>query len=113
MKKEKITHWHYKTEIILSVAEDNSCPCPVCGKKTDNIEWRPYDEDGNPTYDICECCFFEFGYDDGGDEPPHNISWENYRVKWLRGEIENATKLTLTQKREQLKNIGVNVENGL
>jgi len=107
MKKEIITHWHYKTEIVLTIAENNSCPCPVCGKATNNIEWRPYNEDGNPTYDICDCCFFEFGYDDGGDEPPHDISWKNYREKWLDGQIENATKLTLTQKREQLKNIGI------
>jgi hypothetical protein len=57
--------------------------------------------------------FFEFGFDDGGNEPPHDISWKTYRVKWLNGHIENANKLTLTQKREQLKNIGIDVTQGL
>lgn len=109
MKKEKITHWHYKTEIILSIAENNSCPCPVCGKNNENTEWRPYNEDGTPSYDICACCLFEFGYDDGGDEPPHEISWKNYREKWLNGQIKHGSSLTLTQKREQLKNIDVEV----
>lgn len=36
--------------------------CPVCGY--DDHVYPPYDEDINPSYDICSCCGFQFGVDD-------------------------------------------------
>ena len=70
-------------------------------------DWRPYDDDGHPSYDICNCGF-EYGFDDSG-EPPYEKSWESYRAKWLVGKIKIFKKLTLTQKKEQLLNIGIDI----
>lgn len=52
--------------------------CPVCG--FNQLEEVPYDKDGNPSYEICSCCGFEFGFDDGSE----GYSIENYRTKWIR-----------------------------
>lgn len=51
--------------------------CPVCGY--DGLEEMPYDQDGNPSYEICDCCGFEFGFDDDSE----GISFEEYRKKWI------------------------------
>ena len=50
--------------------------CPVCGFP--DLDEPPYDN-GNPSYNICDCCGFEFGYDDGSEE----MSFETYRKKWI------------------------------
>ena len=78
--------------------------CPVCGY--DKLEEIPYDEDGNPSHEICLCCGFEFGYDDFSE----GISIDNYRKKWLDEgapwfELE-ARPLNWNLKR-QLEKIGV------
>lgn len=49
--------------------------CPVCGY--DKLNEEPYDDDGNPSYEICNCCGFEFGYDEGKD-------FANYQEKWIK-----------------------------
>lgn len=36
--------------------------CPVCG--FDGLDFKPYDEKGFGTFEICPCCGFEFGCDD-------------------------------------------------
>jgi hypothetical protein len=51
--------------------------CPVCGY--DGLEELPYDHDGNPSYEICDCCGFEFGFDDDSE----GLSFEEYRKKWI------------------------------
>lgn len=51
--------------------------CPVCGYN--GLEEVPYDNDGNPSYEICDCCGYEFGFDDGSE----GVSFEQYRRKWL------------------------------
>lgn len=103
--KEIIHTWNNE-KIILTISPDGYCYCPVCGVKALSKDWRPYDKEGHPSYDICSCGF-EYGFDDNLGEPPHDKAWEHYREEWLLGNIENEKppKLTLSQKKEQLKNI--------
>ncbi|WP_040214192.1 hypothetical protein [Clostridium polynesiense] len=51
--------------------------CPVCGY--DKLREEPYDNDGNPSYEICNCCGFEFGYDDSSE----GRNFETYRKRWI------------------------------
>jgi len=51
--------------------------CPVCGYP--KLKEQPYDKDGNPSYVICDCCGFEFGFDDSSK----NFSYKEYRKKWI------------------------------
>ncbi|MGD1845414.1 MAG: hypothetical protein ACFB10_08480 [Salibacteraceae bacterium] len=88
------------------INSEGHCYCPVCGDLARVKDWRPYSPEGYPLYDICGCCNFQFGYDDGG-EAPYEKSWENYRESWLAGKVSGAMKMTLSQKQEQLKHIGL------
>jgi len=40
--------------------------CRVCGfNHIDILPWSPWGEDGTePSYDMCACCFVQFGYED-------------------------------------------------
>ncbi len=51
--------------------------CPVCGYN--ELEEPPYDADGHPSYEICDCCGYEFGFEDGSE----GISFEEYRKQWI------------------------------
>ena len=51
--------------------------CPVCG--FDGLKEPPYDDHGFPSYIICPCCGYEYGYDDNN----LNLSFETYRHKWI------------------------------
>jgi hypothetical protein len=51
--------------------------CPVCGY--DGLEEPPYDKNRNPSYEICDCCGYEFGFDDGSK----GINFEKYRKQWI------------------------------
>ncbi len=56
--------------------------CHVCGLVQDEPPWGG---DGRtPTFDICDCCGVEFGYEDSTLE-----SVRRYRKAWL----EDATRL--------------------
>ena len=35
--------------------------CPVCG--FDKLNEPPFDRKGLPSYEVCPCCGFEFGFD--------------------------------------------------
>src|ERR1022692_571166 len=75
----------------------NYCPC--CGyphlerssyHSLGSPPWRhpglpPYEHwYGEPSYEVCPCCGFEFGNDDNpGTSSP--ISFEQYRQKWSEG----------------------------
>jgi hypothetical protein len=78
--------------------------CPVCGY--DKLEEEPYDEDENPSCEICLCCGFEFGFDDGSEK----MNFEQYRKKWIN---EGAKWFDLETKpkdwdlKKQLKNINI------
>ena len=78
--------------------------CPVCGY--DGLTEPPYDREGNPSYEICSCCGFEFGYDDQSQGDTFSV----YRKKWL---AEGAKWFSPEKKPEnwslkaQLRRIGV------
>ena len=46
--------------------------CPVCG--FDQLNEPPYDDKNNPSYEICSCCGFEFGVDEG---------FKGFRACWI------------------------------
>lgn len=80
--------------------------CPVCGY--DKLTEEPYDDDGNPSYEICNCCGFEFGYDDSSE----GRSFEIYRKRWIE---KGASWFNLKAKpvewnlKKQLININTNI----
>jgi len=51
--------------------------CPVCG--LDKLTDRLYNDSDNPSYEICDCCGFEFGFDDVVNKE----TYDSYRKKWL------------------------------
>lgn len=51
--------------------------CPVCGYP--ELAEPPYDEHGYPSYTICSCCGFEFGFDDTS----RGYTFEQYRAEWI------------------------------
>ena len=52
--------------------------CPICGYE--GLNAPPKDQFGCPTYEICPCCGFEFGFDDDSE----GLSYQDYRDKWLK-----------------------------
>ena len=106
MGQEIINSWNGE-KIVLTISDDGFCFCPVCGEKARHQDWRPYDLEGHPSYDLCSCGF-EYGFDDSG-VPPYGKSWERYRQRWLNGEVNHhfANRLSKSQKMEQLKNLGI------
>lgn len=61
--------------------------CPVCGY--DKLSEPPYDKFGDPSYEICPCCGFEFGYDDlnlGFDYKTYRGIWIGNGAKWFSEE---------------------------
>lgn len=104
LNKEVINTWNGE-KVVLTISEDGYCFCPVCGEKSKEKAWRPYDADGYPSYDICYCGF-EYGFDDSG-EPPYDKSWASYREKWLEGKTKPifGKGLSPAEKIEQLKNL--------
>jgi len=51
--------------------------CPVCGFS--KLEEPPYDELGYPTYVICPCCGYEFGFDDSSK----GLTFDEYLNTWI------------------------------
>ena len=54
----------------------NKFMCPVCGYEY--LEEKPYDKQGNASFEICPSCGTEFGYDDA------NKSNKDLRAKWIK-----------------------------
>ena len=79
--------------------------CPVCGY--DQLDEPPYDEYGFPSYEVCSCCGFEYGFDDGS----RGYTFEKYRKEWIDKGYKYFNKLKeppmwgYTKLIEQLKNI--------
>lgn len=78
--------------------------CPVCGfpELTD----PPYDG-LEPSYDICDCCRYQFGKTDLDEE----INFEEYRKKWIEDGMKWDKGRTAPPKgwspKKQLLNIGI------
>ena len=51
--------------------------CPVCGFP--ELDEQPYTDEGGASYEICECCGFQFGWTDDDQ----GISFEQWRAKWV------------------------------
>lgn len=51
--------------------------CRVCGKRQDEPIWG--EDDQSPTFNICDCCGVEFGYEDCNLEAVYA-----FRKKWLQ-----------------------------
>lgn len=76
--------------------------CPICGY--DKLEEPPYDEFGEPSYEICPCCGIEFGFDLEND----HITQDEYRKKWINNGGEWFDPQEKPQEwdiRQQLKNV--------
>lgn len=58
------------------MASSSPFACRVCGLLQSELPWG---DDGQcPTYDICDCCGVEFGYEDCTVE-----ATRRYRQKWI------------------------------
>ncbi len=51
--------------------------CPVCGYP--GLEERPRSAGGDPSYEICPSCGFEFGVSDDSD----GLSYQDWRIQWI------------------------------
>jgi hypothetical protein len=111
MKIEIIKSEYQDYQFKLILDNNGFCFCPICGIKSEDPEWRPYNDDGTPTYDICECGF-EYGFDDNGI-PPYEKSWKIFREKWIKEELDfgDSKRKNFKEKKVQLKNIGIDINN--
>lgn len=50
--------------------------CPVCG--SDNLDQPAYDR--SPSFEICLCCGFQYGYDDDDQ----GYTFEQWRGEWVK-----------------------------
>lgn len=81
--------------------------CPVCGY--DGLDEKPYGENLSPSYNICSCCGFEYGYSEDHDVDlgyiviPNEMkeaAYQLYRKQW----IENGAPVhTPTEFPEELQ----------
>jgi len=79
----------------------NSFFCRVCGLKQEAPPWGL--DERSPTFEICDCCGIEFGYEDSS---PSSI--KKYRESWLASGAQwfNPKKRpTNWNLDEQLKNL--------
>lgn len=58
--------------------------CPVCG--FDGLEEEPYSQGNEPSYEICPCCGFEFGFNGDNNADvfiAFRTIWLNNGGKWF------------------------------
>jgi len=53
------------------------CVCPVCG--SDGLLEKPRSVIGSPSYEVCMCCGFEFGYHDDSQ----GYTYRDWRTRWI------------------------------
>lgn len=79
--------------------------CPVCGYK--GLDEPAYNEYGDPSYEICSCCGFEYGFDDHSE----GYTFQSYREKWINEEYSFHNKNNMprdwseAKAKEQLLNL--------
>lgn len=98
--------------------------CPVCGY--DKLDTSPYEKNiqfpldsnltppyskyfGEPSYDVCSCCGFEFGND---DEPgtSDGVTFKSFLLEWIKdGQVwfEENKKPAQWSLTKQVKNIKI------
>ena len=97
-------HWIETNWFVMS--KTNTYICPVCGY--DKMSEPPCDDLGYPTYVICSCCGFEFGFDDESK----GLSFSEYRQRWINNGFtffsvkKKPTNWNERVMRRQLENIG-------
>ena len=64
--------------ILMHKNNNEAYICRVCGLKQNEPQWGI--DEQTPTYNICDCCGVEFGYEDCT-----LIGIKSYRKKWLDG----------------------------
>lgn len=52
--------------------------CPVCAY--DALKEAPFGAHQEPSYEICPCCGFEFGFSGDNDQKV----FEQYRLRWIK-----------------------------
>jgi len=52
--------------------------CPICGFS--ELKESPYDKQGRPSYEVCPCCGYEFGFDGAYDQ----IAFTDFRRQWIK-----------------------------
>jgi hypothetical protein len=63
------------------MSNDELYTCRICGLHRDEPPWGP---DGvSPTFEICDCCGVEFGYEDSTLD-----GVKRYRQEWVSGGCE-------------------------
>ena len=80
--------------------------CPVCGSA--EFKEPPYDENGNPSFQMCSCGF-EYGFDDShlaSNEALEEVvaNWDRWRLKVI--DKNKHTKQSLEHLEHNLKQIG-------
>jgi hypothetical protein len=58
--------------------------CPVCG--FDGLKEPPYSQENEPSYEICPCCGFEFGFSGENDVEVFTAfrnHWLERGAKWF------------------------------
>lgn len=56
--------------------------CIVCNY--DCLEEELYDEDGGGSFEICPCCGFQYGLHDYNEIGDKEITYINWRAKWIK-----------------------------
>ncbi len=82
--------------------------CPVCGYN--KLTFKPYDEKGYASFEICPCCGFEFGCDDFPDKEKAFVEW---RENWINGGCNWFSRNSSPQDwsaKEQLESLKENVD---
>lgn len=90
--------------IITTNKNNHSYICPVCGY--DKLSEEPYDDGENPSYEICPCCGFEFGFDDQS----RKLTYEEYRNQWIAEGMQwfnPSKKPDNWDYKKQFNNIGI------
>ena len=59
--------------------------CPVCG--FNGLKEPPYGKQGEPSYEVCPCCGYEFGFDQS-DYAEFRKLWIDSGAKWFMQELK-------------------------